>query len=334
MESFPIHEIVTRENKSMTTIAILGAGQLGMAVAAALRTHGDYHVLGPYTKAERHFALSSGADVVILATTTRFRDVATDVEMAIRAGSDVLVSAEECAYPFAIDAPLAARLSALAVQYGVSVAGCGVNPGLIFDALVLTLLGAAPRECAIEVRRTVDISGFGSAVLRRIGIGMTRDAFEKGVADEKILGHAGFPQSMAVVASAIGVTIDRIDKTLLPVVTNVDIDLANRFAIASGESAGVDQTYTAFVDGNRWFTCHFFGHVDLASIRRLAGDDIDLYRNDALFQRTSIRPGIGSQTGSQNMVVNSVARILEAAPGWVTVAQMRPAYPAPQLKRA
>jgi 2,4-diaminopentanoate dehydrogenase len=243
-----------------------------------------------------------------------------------------LVSAEECAYPFAVDKPLADRLSSLAVQRGVSIAGCGLNPGLIFDALVLTLLGAAPRDCAIEVRRTVDISGFGSAVLRRIGVGSTRDVFEKGVADEVILGHAGFPQSMAVVASAIGVTIDRIDKTLLPVITSVDINLSNRFVIACGESAGVDQTYTAFVDGMRWFTCQFFGHVDLASINRVTGDDIDLLRNGTHFQRTSIRPAIGSQTGSQNMVTNSVARILEAPPGWVTVAQMRPAYPAPQPK--
>jgi 2,4-diaminopentanoate dehydrogenase len=317
----------------MPTIAVFGAGQLGTAVAAVLRTHGGYSVLGPYTRAERQLALSSGTDVVIIATTTRFRDVAADVEMALQAGSNVLVSAEECAYPFAVDRPLADRLSSLAVQRGVSIAGCGVNPGLIFDALVLTLLGASPRDCAIEVRRTVDISGFGSSVLRRIGIGRTRDAFQKGVADEVILGHAGFPQSMAVVASAIGVTIDRIDKTLLPVITNVDINLSNRFVIACGESAGVDQTYTAFVDGTRWFTCQFFGHVDLARINRVTGDDIDLLRNGAHFQRTSIRPAIGSQTGSQNMVANSVARILEAPPGWVTVAQMRPAYPAPQPKK-
>ena len=89
----------------------------------------------------------------------------------------MLVSAEEAAFPFMVDAALARRIDASGRRArGVSVAGVGVNPGLIFDALVLTLLGAAPRGCDIDVRRVVDISGFGSTVLRRLGVGATAEA--------------------------------------------------------------------------------------------------------------------------------------------------------------
>ena len=95
----------------MLSVAILGAGQLGSGVAAILRERATHHVLGPFGRAARERALGSGADVVLIATTTRFRDVAPDIEAAVRAGSDVLVSAEECAYPFAVDASLAARLA-------------------------------------------------------------------------------------------------------------------------------------------------------------------------------------------------------------------------------
>ena len=311
----------------MLKVAIFGAGQLGNGVARLLRSGGRHEVLGPFKRAERTRALTSGADVVVLATTTRLRDVAEDIEAAVRAGSDVLVSAEECAYPFVVDESPARRLDQLAMEKGVSIAGCGLNPGLIFDALVLTLLGTGPADCLIEVRRTVDISGFGSEVLRRIGVGRSAPAFAAAASQEEILGHAGFPQSMSVVAAAMGLTVERISKELCPVITRSEIALPGRFPIRPGESAGVDQTYTAFVSGARWFTCHFFGHVDLASLGKTAADHITLRRGDAIVQSLQITPGIPAQRGSQYMLANSIDRIVAARPGWRTVAELPPAFP-------
>lgn len=317
----------------MTSVSIYGAGQLGSSVAALLRANPIYDVRGPYGRTQRAEALGAGADLVIIATTTRLRDVAADVETAVSAGSNVLVSAEESAFPFMVDADLANRLDALARERRVSIAGAGVNPGLMFDSLVLTMLGAAPQGCTIHVRRTVDISKFGSTVLRRIGVGATATDFADAVERGDILGHAGFPQSMAIVADAIGVEIQRIDKTLRPVISTAAIDIPGRFRVEPGESAGVDQTYTAMVAGKPWFVAHFFGHVDLPSLKRDASDDIDLTHKRRPFQSIKLRPGVGAQVGSSNMVANSVERVLAAPPGWVTVAEMQPAYPAPQRPR-
>jgi len=313
----------------MYSVSIYGAGQLGTAVARLLAANPRVQVSGPYGRSDRLTALRSGADVVVIATTTRLDDVAADVELAVERGSNVLVSAEEAAFPFMVDENTAGRIDALARAKEVSVAGVGVNPGLIFDALVLTMLGAAPRGCRIDVRRAVDISGFGATVLRRIGLGRTEPDFVAAVERGDILGHAGFPQSMMIVADAIGLSIERIDKVLRPVVTPVDIDVPGRFRIAAGESAGVDQVYTSIVDGEPWFTAHFFGHVDLSSLRLEPTDDIDFVFDGALFQSIQLRPGIGAQVGSQNMTANSIERIVAARPGWVTVAELAPAFPAP-----
>jgi hypothetical protein len=311
----------------MAKIAIYGAGQLGTATARLLKEVSSHEVLGPYGREDRSLALGSGADVVVIATTTRFLDVAADIERAVQGGSNVLVSSEECAFPWAVDAHRADELDALAVAKNVSIAGCGVNPGLIFDFLVLTLLGAAPRGCRVAVRRTVDISGFGATVLRRIGLGKTPEVFADSVSREEILGHAGFPQSMKVVASALGLTINNIKKELLPIITEQEIDLPGRFVISAGESAGVNQTYVAYVEGKPWFTSHFYGHVDLADLGKSATDEIELSLNGEIFQTMQLSPGIGSQIGSQNMVANSIQRIMRARSGWVTVAEMEPAYP-------
>jgi 4-hydroxy-tetrahydrodipicolinate reductase len=311
----------------MATVAIYGAGQLGTTVAAILQQVPHHKVLGVFTRSQREQALTSKADVVIIATSTKFKDVASDIELAVQNGSHVLVSSEECAYPWAVDKKLADCLDALAKSKKVSISGTGVNPGLIFDSLVLTLLGAAPRGCTVAVRRTVNISGFGATVLRRLGMGFTPEVFAERVKREEILGHAGFPQSMTVVADAMGLTIDSIDKELLPVITDYEIDLPERFVITAGESAGVNQTYTAKVNGKPWFVSHFYGHVDLPGINKSAVDEIELSLDGKVFQTITVKPGIGSQVGSKNMVANSIRRILAAADGWVTVAHMEPAFP-------
>ncbi len=311
----------------MATVAIYGAGQLGTTVAEILKEIPHHKVVGVFGRGERNQALTSGADVVIIATTTKFKDVAADIELAVASGSHVLVSSEECAYPWAVDKQRADSLDALAKSKGVSIAGTGVNPGLIFDSLVLTLFGAAPRGCTVAVRRTVNISGFGATVLRRLGMGFTSEVFAERVKREEILGHAGFPQSMTVVADAMGLRIDSIDKELLPLITKYEIDLPNRFVIAAGESAGVNQTYTAKVNGKPWFVSHFYGHVDLAGINKSAMDEIEFSLDGKVFQTITLKPGIGSQVGSKNMVANSIQRILAAADGWVTVAHMEPAFP-------
>lgn len=311
----------------MATVSIYGAGQLGTATAGLLRGIPGHVVQGPFRREEKKEALDSGADLVIIATTTKFRDVAEDIRRAVTHGSHVLVSSEECAFPWAVDSSLANELDKLAIEKQVSISGCGVNPGLIFDSLVLTLLGAAPRGCTVAVRRTVNISGFGSTVLRRLGVGNTPGAFQEAVGREEILGHAGFPQSMEVVASAMGLKIEKIGKELLPIITDVEIDLPGKFLVKSGESSGVNQTYTAYVAGEPWFTSHFYGDVDLAGINKSAVDEIELSLDGRVFQTIQLKPGIGSQVGSQNMVANSVVRILNARDGWVTTAEMQPAYP-------
>jgi len=130
---------------------------------------------------------------------------------------------------------------------------------------------------------------------------------------------------MNVVADALGLEIERIDKELLPVVAERSIDLPQKFVIEPGYSAGVNQTYTAIVKGKPWFSSHFFGHVDLPEIQKVAKDEIEISIDQKIHQTISLNPGIGAQMGSQNMVINSIERIIQAQPGWVTVAEIAPA---------
>lgn len=293
-------------------VAIVGTGQLARGVAAILSRRADVHLIGPSDRSQQSVALSSGADVVIIATTTRLADVAPAIESAILAGSNVIVSAEESAFPWAVDSAAGDRLNALALSHDVTVLGSGLNPGFVFDALVLTLTGVCASVDSISATRTVGLGAFGHVVQARLGLGVDKAAFTAGVASGEILGHAGFPQSMSIVASKLGLTLDTIGTLIEPIMEH-------------GQSVGVRQVYTGVVDGAEWYRATFLGHIDPQSAGLRVRDEIEILGSAPV--NCVIDPGIGSQSGSQAIIANSVNRVIAARAGWLTVADLPPAHP-------
>lgn len=292
-------------------VAILGTGQAGTAVAELLARRG-VTVHGPFGREDRSDALESGADVVVIATTSFLAEIAEDVRVAVAAGSNVLTTAEEAADPWATDPAIADALDRRARARGVSILGAGLNPGFAFDALVLTAMGACVDVRALRVERVVDLSRFSATILRRLGIGFAPEAFAEGVERGTITGHIGFPQSMRVVARALGVEIERIDRSIEPL-------------LADGRSAGFVQRYVAVVAGAPWFTADFTGHVDPAGAGLVTRDAVEIDATPPV--RMEIAGGLPSQAGSAAVLANSVARVAAARPGWVTVAELPPAIP-------
>ena len=262
---------------------------------------------------------------MLIATTTRLADVAADIACAVAAGSNVLVSAEEAANPWLADPRTADEVDRAARAAAVTVVGAGLNPGLVFDALVLTILGASPDDVAISVRRVVDLSGFGAAVLARIGVGVDPASFADRVSTGAILGHAGFPQSIAVVGRALGRPIPQVEASLEAIVTDTALTLPNGRVIEAGLTAGVTQTYRAVDERGAWYTAEFIGHIAPALVGLDLEDVITLHRGDEVVQQVRAAPGFPAQSGSQHLLANSIDRVLAAPPGWLTVADLPPA---------
>ncbi|HVW18864.1 MAG TPA: hypothetical protein VHB30_11505 [Solirubrobacteraceae bacterium] len=306
-------------------VAFYGAGQVGANASAILRARGGFDVLGPHGRADRDRALRGGADVVVIATTSFLAEVAADVEAAVEAGSNVVTTAEEAAYPWANDAAIAGRLDALARSHGVTVLGTGLNPGFAFDALVLTVCGVCPEVRALRVERVVDLSGFSAAVLRRIGVGHTPQEFEDGCRSGAITGHIGFPQSIRVVAGAMGVSIGEVERSIEPILAQTALH-ADNLEVAPGRTAGFRQRYMATTaDGRPWFEALFTGHVEPAGAGLEPRDEIAVDATPPV--RVTTTPGMDPQTGSASIVANSVRRVAAAPPGWITVADLPPAIP-------
>jgi 4-hydroxy-tetrahydrodipicolinate reductase len=261
---------------------------------------------------------------VVIATTSFLADVAPDVREAVEAGANVITTAEEAAFASAVDPVLATELDGLARARGVSILGTGLNPGFAFDALVLTATGATWSVDALRVERVVDLSGFGNAVLRRIGVGYAADEFETGTADGTITGHMGFPQSMRIVAEKLGVSIERIERRIQPILAERRHEAAN-MSVDAGMTAGFEQRYEAIVDGRVWFEAVFVGHLDPHGNGTPPRDEIFVLGETPVHML--VTPGLNPQVGAPAVVANSLRRVVAAPPGWCNVGSLPPACP-------
>ena len=249
---------------SRARVALVGLGPIGIEVAKALSGRSNIEILGAadpapaiagrglseVTGSPAHgpavdasaaalYARSSGnrgkRDVVVLCTGSRLESVLPQIEEAVAAGFHVVSTCEELAYPQLKNSALGHRIDKKAKEHGVGVLGTGVNPGLVMDRLVLAAAAACVRVDSIKVTRVVDAAKRRGPLRAKVGAGLTREEFMKGVAAKK-LGHVGLSESAAIIALGLGIPIEEITETIEPVLAKQETD-----GIAVGRVLGLHQ---------------------------------------------------------------------------------------------
>ncbi|MCY3559583.1 MAG: NADP-binding protein [bacterium] len=273
------------------------------------------------TVTDRAAALATPADVLLIATTSFIAEVADDIAAGVDAGLNVMCTAEEMGYPWAIDPGFAADIDARAREAGVTVMGAGANPGYIYEVLGLALTGAACRVDRIEVRRVVDLSRFSHTVQRRLGLGFEPDEHAAGVAAGRIYGHIGYPHTMRTFARRFGTSVERFTETIDPIPAPAAID-AVAVPIAAGQSAGFKQVTSGYTgdDDEPWFTATFLGHVDLASIDLAPEDSYNVIGEPNL--HAVVRPGFNPQATTMAVLANMIPHVVAARPGLLSVTDL------------
>jgi 4-hydroxy-tetrahydrodipicolinate reductase len=323
-------------------IILAGVGRVGKDVTRLLSARPGYRVVAAYSRnpklagrdlgtlastralgvavtLDRDAALQQPADALVVATTSFLKDVATDLRLGIDRGLNVITTAEEAAFPWLIDESLANELDRLAKARQVSLLGVGLNPGFIFDALLLTATGVAWDVECIRVRRVVDVSRFSATIQRRLGIGFSRAKFEAGVKSGAISGHIGFPQSFSLTAKCLGRALDRIDKSLEPLLAE-QVTVNEHVKVEIGQTAGFVQRSSGLVDGKPWISAEFIAHIAPTAVNLAPEDAISIEGYNSL--NLTISPGCNPQRGSAAMIANCIPRVVEARPGFLTVADL------------
>jgi 4-hydroxy-tetrahydrodipicolinate reductase len=325
-------------------VAVLGTGQMGSGIVRLLVQKTGVELVGVYgRRADRAgvdvgevvgldeklgVALSADLsgmlsaarpDVVIQATCSKVEQAADEIKTAVRAGANVISIAEEMSYP-SYEAPgLCAEIHRLAVENKVTVTGTGINPGFVLDLLVIALTGVCFRVESITAKRVNDLSPYGPSVLQTQGVGITPEAFSRGVEDGSVVGHFGFPESISMIARALGWKIDRIEQTREPIISNVHRETPF-VKIEPGLTAGCTHTAKGYMDGKA--VIHLIHpqqvHPHLEDVQ--TGDYIEIKGEpDVNF---SSGPEIPGGIGTIALAVNMIPQVVAGLPGLKTMADL------------
>jgi hypothetical protein len=326
----------------MIKVGILGLGSIGKHVSRLLIDHRKGHqIVGAVTLEDEYNGRSLGevvgaanqCDVVINnnleqllelqptivvdASRSFLEPIENDLYACLRAATNFVSSCEELAYPFSRAPDVASKIDDLARHKGVTVVGTGMNPGLIFDSLLLLATGAAWDIPHISGRRVVDVSKFSKGIHRRLGIGYTESEFYAGHGDGSIAGHVGFPESIEMAVRAMGLRIDSpVTEEFDPMFSKGETPTSYG-SIGLGETVGFSQIATARVGDQEFVRLELILHLDPSSADLAVGDSVNIEGSHPVYLR--VEPGMDAVQGTSAQLVNSIPAVVAAEPGLLTV---------------
>lgn len=264
-------------------------------------------------------ALKTEADVVIIATGSFTREVYPQIEQAANAKKNVICIAEEMAFPHQQEPELADKIHQLALANNVTVLGTGINPGFVLDLLIVAMTGVCYNVTEIKASRINDLSPFGPTVMKTQGVGSTLEEFNAGVEAGTIVGHVGFPESMAMIAAALGWKLDEIRQTKEPIIAKKYRETPH-VKVEPGMVAGCRHIAYGIKDGKTLITLIHPQQVRPENEGVETGDFIEIKGEPNI--NLAIQPEIPGGIGTIALAVNSIPNVINSAPGLVNMTQL------------
>lgn len=252
-------------------------------------------------------------DLAVVATATHLEDVLPVLTTVAASGTPCICTAEDLAHIRPEDSPAAATIVELAARHGVPIVASGANPGFVLDVWPLTLTGLAWDVDRLRARRIVDVSVFGPRVRRSLGIDLSPDEFRTGIADGSVIGHAGFPESLRILAETMGRRLDRTEVVSEPLLAPSDLSLEDGTVVRAGRTAGAEQRATGWWQDEPWLEIAMTLHVDPPSAGLTPTDEVELTGRHPL--RVRVEPGCRALLSTAAMLVNGIPQALHAPPG-------------------
>lgn len=251
-------------------------------------------------------------DIAILATTSWVKEQMPNLRQIITAGINCISIAEEMADAEANNPEFAKELDDLAKKHGVTVLGTGVNPGFVLDLLVVMLTGGCHSVERIEASRVNDLSPYGPTVMKTQGVGTTPEAFRAGVADGSIVGHVGFPESIHMISSALGLGVDRIEEFREPIISKVHRETPH-VVVKPGMVAGCAHTGIGYCGDREVIRLIHPQQIHPHLENQDTGDYINIYGKPEIHM--AIKPEIAGGIATMGIAVNMIPHVVQASPG-------------------
>ena len=264
-------------------------------------------------------ALKTDADVVLIATGSFTEEVYPQIAQAVEEGKNVICIAEEMAFPRQQQPDLAEKIHRLALDKGVTVLGTGINPGFVLDLLIVAMTGVCYNVTEIKAARINDLSPFGPTVMRTQGVGISPEEFHRGVEQGNVVGHVGFPESMAMIAGALGWELDEIRQTKEPIVSSTHRETPH-VKVEPGMVAGCKHIAYGIKDGKTLITLEHPQQIHPEAEGIETGDYIWIEGEPKV--NLAIQPEIPGGIGTIALTVNSIPNVINSEAGLKTMTDL------------
>jgi len=254
---------------------------------------------------------STRPHVVLLCTSSSIKQVVPQIETILKSKTPIVSTTEELAYPGYTHVRQAKQIDAWAKKAKVAVLSTGVNPGFVMDALPIALTAVCDRVDRVVVNRIQDARIRRLPFQQKIGAGLTTGQFQKQVADGSVR-HVGFTESIAMIADALGWTLDRISDRVEPKVASVTTS-GEFLAVDPGYVSGIIQDGIGYLKGQPVIRLHMEAYLGAPETY----DSIEIDGSPRISLK--VAGGIHGDLATTSIVINSIPKVLAAAPGLHTM---------------
>jgi 4-hydroxy-tetrahydrodipicolinate reductase len=258
-------------------------------------------------------------DIVTHATSSYMKAVHPQIIQILEHDAHVVSTAEELSYPFEKSPDLAKELDQRARDKHLAVLGTGINPGFLLDTLAAVLSGVCQKVNSIRAERVVDASRRRLPLQRKIGAGLSRDEFERKVAEGSIK-HVGLPESVGLIVLAMGWRVGEIQERISPVIAEVDV-ASDFIKVPKGSVAGVRQVAKGILAGQELVV------LDLRMYLGAQNPHDSILIDGVPPVDMTIRGGVQGDRATPAVVVNSLPKIAGLEPGLRTMLDLPPFPP-------
>ena len=257
---------------------------------------------------------ASKPDVVVLCTSSSLKRVLPQFEEVLKHRVPIVSTTEELSYPASYNRRLARRLDDAARKAKVAVLGTGVNPGFTMDALPIVLTGVCERVDRIEVQRVQDARVRRLPFQQKIGCGLTVEQFQKKV-DDGTVRHVGLSESIQMIADAMAWKLERVTDDIQPKIADRTVE-SEYLAVDSGYVCGIIQDGVGYVKGAPLIRLHMEAYLGAPE----SFDSVLIEGSPRVHSK--IAGGVHGDVATASITVNSIPKVIAAAPGLRTMRDM------------
>jgi 4-hydroxy-tetrahydrodipicolinate reductase len=256
------------------------------------------------------------SDVIIHSTVSYLKLAYPQIIKCVRAGANVVSTCEELSYPYHKFPKLAYEIDKLAKEHGVTVLGTGINPGYLMDTLPIVLTGPCLDVKSVKVTRVMYSGNRRSSYQKKIGTGLTTEAFNQMIKDGEMTGHVGLVESTCMIAESLGWKLDDIEE-LPPEPVTSEIETKTTYTIVKpGHVAGLRSVAHGIKGGKKVITLQFVSHTNVEK----PYDSVTIDGTPSIHER--IEGGVNGDIGTVAMIINSIPKVLNARPGLLTMTDL------------